>query len=75
MKKDISILVDYEENETFTNFDEDSVTAEDLILAVAHISIILMENGFDINEIFDTIIETLQTVEPIEEDNEYILLN
>lgn len=75
MKKDISILVDYEENETFTNFDEDSVTAEDIILAVAHMFIILMENGFDINEVFNVIAESIQNVEPVEENIENIILS
>lgn len=75
MIKDISILVDYDEGETFTNFDEDSTTAEDLMLAMTHMSIILMENGLDINEVFNVIAESIQNVEPVEENIENILLS
>ena len=56
----VSILVDEEEFETYTNFDMGHTSPIATILAICHLSQILYENDVDVEELFDSILEDLK---------------
>lgn len=60
MVKDVSILIDTENDSTHTNFDERDITENEIVLAMVHLSLMLNAKGIDLVDVFNGIIEVVE---------------
>lgn len=67
MKKEISVLIDVDEESSFTNFDEEYATDEEIYWAMAHLAVLLQQRGHEPEEIFDNIMEGMDCAEVIDD--------
>lgn len=74
MRKEISVVIDVNEESSYTNFDEDRTTDDEIYWAIAHLAVILQQRGYDPAEIFDNILEGMDGAEIID-DEPHGLLN
>lgn len=75
MKKDVSVLVDVDNGISYTNFDLDEVNNEEIYMAIAHLSVMLAQDGNDLREIFDDIIDAIDEAEIKETTTDMTMLN
>jgi len=59
MKKNISVLIDTDNDSTMTNFDRNEITDEDMILTMVHLALMLNDNGVDVSYVLDGIMEVI----------------
>lgn len=71
MRKELSVFVDEENAETYSGFDLEDVTEDEILLVLMHMAYILHQKGFDMEEIFGDILEAMDTAEPLEDDDYY----
>ena len=75
MKKDVGVLVDIEDGSTFTNFNLDDITDMDIYFAIVHLSIMMVQRGYDMEEMFNEIIDNIDEYEILEETTDKEMLN
>lgn len=67
MKKEISVIVDTDQVSSYTNFDEEFTTDEEIYWAMAHLAVLLQQRGYEPEEIFDNITEGMNDAEVIDD--------
>ena len=55
--KNVSVLIDEENDNIHTNFNENEITENDIVLAILHLSFMLDAKGIDLIDVFNGIIE------------------
>ena len=66
MKKEISVLIDSDTESSFTNFDEEITSDDEIYWAIAHLAVLLQQRGYDPRELFEDVIEGMNNVEVID---------
>ena len=74
MKKEISVLIDAEQESSYTNFDEESASDDEIYWAIAHLAVLLQQRGYEPGELFNDLLDGIQGVEVID-DEPHGLLN
>lgn len=69
MTVNVSVLVDLISSSTHTNFNEEEIEDEEIILAILHLFYMLYSHGVDIEDVMDSISGAIKEVEEI--DGEY----
>lgn len=67
MKKEISVLIDSDTESSFTNFDEEITSDDEIYWAIAHLAVLLQQRGYEPEEIFDNIMEGMDCAEVIDD--------
>jgi hypothetical protein len=66
MKKEISVLIDSDTESSFTNFDEEITSDDEIYWAIAHLAVLLQQRGYDPAELFEEVIEGMNGAEVID---------
>lgn len=69
MTVNVSVLVDLINGSTHTNFNEEEIEDEEIILAILHLFYMLYSHGVDIEDVMDSISGAIKDAEEI--DGEY----
>ena len=69
MTVNVSVLVDLINGSTHTNFNEEEIEDEEIILAILHLFYMLYSHGVDIEDVMDSISGAIKEAEEI--DGEY----
>lgn len=69
MTVNVSVLVDLISSSTHTNFNEEEIEDEEIILAILHLFYMLYSHGVDIEDVMDSISGAIKEAEEI--DGEY----
>lgn len=75
MNKEISVLVNVYEPSTTTNFDVASATDYEIFLAMTHLAVLLQDRNLNLEDVFDDILESLDSAEELEEEFNPEMLN
>ena len=75
MKKNVSILIDVDNGVSYTNFNLNEVDNEEIYMAIAHLSVLLAQDGHDLREVFNEIIDVIDEAEIEETTTDMTMLN
>lgn len=70
MTVNVSVLVDLINGSTHTNFNEEEIEDEEIILAILHLFYMLYSHGVDIEDVMDSISGAIKEAEEIDEEYE-----
>lgn len=70
MNVNVSVLVDLINSSTHTNFNEEEIEDEEIILAILHLFYILYSHGVDIEDVMDSISGAIKEAQEIDEEYE-----
>ena len=69
MNVNVSVLVDLINSNTYTNFNEEEIEDDEIVLAILHLFYMLYFHGVDIEDVMDSISEAI--IDAREIDGEY----
>ena len=69
MNVNVSVLVDLINSSTHTNFNEEEIEDDEIVLAILHLFYMLYSHGVDIEDVMDSISEAIKEAQEI--DGEY----
>ena len=69
MTVNVSVLVDLISSSTHTNFNEEEIEDDEIVLAILHLFYMLYSHGVDIEDVMDSISEAIRDAREI--DGEY----
>lgn len=69
MSVNVSVLVDLINSSTHTNFNEEEIEDDEIVLAILHLFYMLYSHGVDIEDVMDSISRAIKDAEEI--DGEY----
>lgn len=70
MTVNVSVLVDLINGSTHTNFNEEEIEDEEIVLAILHLFYMLYSHGVDIEDAMDSISGAIKEAQEIDEEYE-----
>ena len=70
MNVNVSVLVDLINSSTHTNFNEEEIEDDEIVLAILHLFYMLYSHGVDIEDVMDSISGAIKEAQEIDEEYE-----